>query len=653
MRPLAKYVLVLLGVGLLAFGAIAPPEHCPTVTSPQLRAAATETVDWFARNQNADGTWLYLYDADTGTTAPDYNVVRHAGAVMGLFQAAAAEIPGALESADAGLAWARDRLLERHDWAALSYRGETPTGATALLVAGLAQRREATGDRSYDDLLEQLGRFLADQVEPSGAVLAYFSVATNKPVPGAYSKYYTGEAYWALAFLHRVFPAGGWGEPAGQVGHYLATQRDDAEGYWPDLPDHWAAYGLSEWTEPLTASEVAYARRQAELFGSQVRWVSQRFGPWGLLVRGPHQPRGGGYGVVGEALTGLWRVSARDPRLASLEGPLSERAQCLAGLAIEAQSQTGSDRVRGAWFRDGSTRMDDQQHALAALLRTVAIVDADDTSRSAAPLALWAVALLAMINPLRLAFALPRYRPSAPVPSAPNPSAPTPAAAPPPPPPGEAGAVGAGQAGESSRAGAAGAGQAGESSPAGAVPAPGGAGAVAPAGVRGTAVHQPGGASSQRDVVRLAALGGGFGALLVLVLAVASIPLVEAMNVSNPALRIAAGSVGAIVAVAALSAPPPRPELGLSGWRAVVMPVAIPLMAGPGLVMLAISARADRGVGPLAVILAVGVALLAAAAAWLPVTGAGARVSVWAGRLVTALAVATSILLVIDGILDV
>jgi len=154
-------------------------------------------------------------------------------------------------------------------------------------------------------------------------------------------------------------------------------------------------------------------------------------------------------------------------------------------------------------------------------------------------------------------------------------------------------------------------------------------------------------------VVRLAALGGGFGALLVLVLAVASIPLVEAMNVSNPALRIAAGSVGAIVAVAALSAPPPRPELGLSGWRAVVMPVAIPLMAGPGLVMLAISARADRGVGPLAVILAVGVALLAAAAAWLPVTGAGARVSVWAGRLVTALAVATSILLVIDGILDV
>ena len=34
------------------------------------------------------------------------------------------------------------------------------------------------------------------------------------------------------------------------------------------------------------------------------------------------------------------------------------------------------ERVEGAWFRDGETRMDDQQHALAALLRTQAIVRA-------------------------------------------------------------------------------------------------------------------------------------------------------------------------------------------------------------------------------------------------------------------------------------
>ena len=95
---------------------------------------------------------------------------------------------------------------------------------------------------------------------------------------GEYSKYYTGEAYWALARLHRAFPGEGWGEAADRIGAYLATSRDEVEGHWPPIPDHWAAYGMSETVEfpergrpPLTEDELAYARRQAELFGIQAR----------------------------------------------------------------------------------------------------------------------------------------------------------------------------------------------------------------------------------------------------------------------------------------------------------------------------------------------------------------------------------------------
>ncbi len=94
--------------------------------------------------------------------------------------------------------------------------------------------------------MRRLGRFLASQVEPSGAVLAYYDAGTGKPVPDTYSKYYTGEAYWALARLHGQFPDEGWDEPADAVGNYLATERDDAEGHRLAIPDHWAAYGLSE-----------------------------------------------------------------------------------------------------------------------------------------------------------------------------------------------------------------------------------------------------------------------------------------------------------------------------------------------------------------------------------------------------------------------
>ena len=49
---------------LLSFGIVAPPERCPSVSAAELRHSAQSAVDWFVRNQNADGTWLYLYDAE-------------------------------------------------------------------------------------------------------------------------------------------------------------------------------------------------------------------------------------------------------------------------------------------------------------------------------------------------------------------------------------------------------------------------------------------------------------------------------------------------------------------------------------------------------------------------------------------------------------
>ena len=107
-------------------------------------------------------------------------------------------------------------------------------------------------------------------------MLAPYDPVAGEPVAGEYSKYYTGEAYWALARLHRAFPGEGWGEAADRIGAYLATSRDEVEDNWPPIPDHWAAYGAAETVEfpergdpPLTAAEAEYGRRQAELFGAR------------------------------------------------------------------------------------------------------------------------------------------------------------------------------------------------------------------------------------------------------------------------------------------------------------------------------------------------------------------------------------------------
>jgi small neutral amino acid transporter SnatA (MarC family) len=570
---------------VLVFGVGAPPERCPTVSPAELRRSAQAAVDWFVRNQEPDGDWLYEYDAEADSVSPEYNEVRHAGVTMGLYQAAAAGLPRALRSADRGTEWALDRLVEREGWAAFTYDGRTTTGATALLVAGLAIRREATGEARYDDELRRLGRFLLAQAEPSGAVLAEYDPVRGAPKPDLYSKYYTGEAYWALGLLHRTFPGEGWGRAADRIGAYLAGSRDEVEGNWPPIPDHWAAYGQAETVAfpgrdepPLTDSELDYAREQAGQFGMQARYLGQLFGPWGGPVRGGYEPRGGWFGVVGEALTSWWLTAQADARLADLRGPLAERSTCIAGLAVEEQAGAddarGADqpeRIDGAWFVDGTTRMDDQQHALAGLLRTIPIAQAEGSSSAGGDTPsgwLWAILLLVALNPARAVFGVPR-------------------------------------AGRSPRA-----------------------------------------------AVELAALGGIAGALAVCAAALVGSPLLDVLDVSDSSFRIAAGVVAALTGVIDLFRRPPQPEPALPGRRAALVPVAIPLVARPALLVLALGAGADSGVLVALGAMALGVALLSAAAAW-PIDGPRGRVLRWASRLLALGLVALGVVLAIDGILAV
>jgi small neutral amino acid transporter SnatA (MarC family) len=590
MMPVLGRAAVALALSLLfAFGVAAPPEHCPAVTTGQLRSSAQAAVDWFGRNQHPDRSWLYRYVVDEDAAPSEYNPIRHAGVTMALYQAAAMGLPRAEQSADRGTEWALDRLLERDGWAAVELDGAVPTGASALLAAGLVIRRETTGDTRYDELLRRLGRFLLTQTEPSGAVLAFYDRERGRPVPGVYSKYFTGEAYVAFTRLDRAFPRERWGEAAARVGTYLATSRDDAEGHWPPVPDHWAAYGMAEHfaggQRGPSGDEVSYARRQSGLFGVQVRWISQRFGPWGVAVRGTYEPGGGGYGVIGEGLTGWWLLAREEPGLADLREPLARRATCIAALAVSAQSDAEDaagaarpGRVKGAWIRGGETRMDDQQHALAALLRTIPIVasgeglaspgasDPDDEAPSAW---LWAAALLLALNPARAVFGVPR------------------------------------------------------------------------------------GGRSPRDRAALAAIGGAMGAVAVCAAAAAGEPLLEALDVSAPSFRIAAGVLAAVLAVGDLWRGAPAPKPGLGGRRAALVPVAVPLVARPVLLVLALGAGADQSIAVTAAALVAGVALLTALTAWCPADGPRARALRWAARLLAAGLLACGAILTIDGVLDV
>jgi small neutral amino acid transporter SnatA (MarC family) len=426
------------------------------------------------------------------------------------------------------------------------------------------------------------------QTEDRGSVIAYRD-PHGAPYAGVYSPFATGQVFWALALMHQQFPGEGWDARAVRIGTYLATERDDREDDMPDVSDHWAAYGLATvaaWpaadpAHPLPAALVPLFERQAGVLGLQIRWESQRSDGWlNTLVRGGHAIPAG-LGSLGEGIAGLWRVAGADPQLAGLTGALGERATCAAGMvasrqvtAAQAATYPEPGRVQGAWFHGGLTRMDDEQHTLSSMVRSLPIAEQARPGRPGAttdlPAVLGLLALFALANPGRIALGFP---------------------------------------------------------------------------VAGR---------SCRQRLAVAAVGGGLaGAALVVVAAVAD-PVLDALHVSAPTVRIAVAVVVVVTAIVDLVGRVPSPEPGLPGLGAGLVPVLIPLVLRPGLAVLTLSVAADHGVGPVAVAAALIVLATLGAGSTAPSISPRWRpVARWTMAAFAVVAIAAGIALAVDGIFDV
>jgi hypothetical protein len=423
-------VVAILGVGRVV---IAMPQHCGSGSSQQWSKAAAAAVGWFAANQRADGTFTYSYDSRTGSELDEYNWVRHAGVMLSLEQAETAGITTAGPVADRARARVLDDVTVAGDVAALRDGIEPTAGGTALLVAALAERYEHRGDPTDVDLLRSLGRYLVAQVQPNGQVDEYSDPVTLAPERGTPSIFTTSEVAFALARLERILPGEGFGTPVRTITHYVATRRALDAHVVPDLGDHWMAYALSEivrWPDPvaarLTPEELTWGRKQMGIVGVMTRFESQRTESWTDRVR-----RGGisitsAVGTHGEALSGWVAVAEAEPSLRPQLANVATSAQCNAGLlsvrqVTEARALEAPDpsKVEGGWLWHGVTRMDDQQHALSALVLATERADPAQLAssgilprRAPVPASPWLMVLagFAVINPIRLGLAARRRR---------------------------------------------------------------------------------------------------------------------------------------------------------------------------------------------------------------------------------------------------
>lgn len=382
-RRLALHLSGLVVGALVVRIGVVPAEVCPPVTAGEVRSSIESATRWLERGVQPDGRYLYGYHRDTGVVSTDYNEVRHAGIVMVLYQAfAATGSPGALAAADAGMERALRQVFDHGDWIAWAPPGEMTSGGNGLLLAGLAIRRAATGDRTYDEPMRGIARFLTVLQYPDGSVSVGWREGAG-PIE-ATSLYSTGETAWALALVDRAFPGEGWGEAAVRTVDYMVTERDRAEGRLSRLPDHWAAHALADLRpDLLTDDRIDYARRLAGYFSIRLRFESQRLGTGvNLLVRWyPGTPAG--VGTAGEGMGALHVLASADRRLADLLEGIEDRIVCTAGLmvdrqvtAAEAAGAVHPELEAGAWFYRGYTQMDDQQHTITALIDALVVLEA-------------------------------------------------------------------------------------------------------------------------------------------------------------------------------------------------------------------------------------------------------------------------------------
>ncbi len=437
-RVVLVWLLVTLGVLAVARTVVALPERCGSPTAETVDAAIADTVAWYVRNQRPDGRWLYRYDGVADVDLGDYNWVRHAGVLLSLEQAArfldGPVAEAAATTADRG--WeAAEREAITVPTAAGPGRLLATTGGSALAGVAWAERRERTGDSTLDDDLAQWVRLVASQVQSDGSVLNQVDRTTGEGLPGSTGPFSTGQALFLLYRTARLVAQQGVDvgadlsstlEPTGRrIGQYIARDRAAAEGFVPDTSDHWGAYGFADlMTTPggsafLTHDELSFAREQIGIGGVQVRYESQRTnGGLDRWLRG-RQTLPAGLGTVGELLGGWWTVTTVHPALTQYRPAVESRLACTAGMLVDRQTRGADadaaadpDRSRGAWFQFGITQMDDQQHALSALLLARVTGAVPDQGRleliprrpvvpeSAVVVILAAVALL---NPVRLA----------------------------------------------------------------------------------------------------------------------------------------------------------------------------------------------------------------------------------------------------------
>lgn len=218
------------------------------ITRSQLLEAAWMAARNLAYNTKDDGMMGYHQRPEVDRFAKGYNIVRHAGAVWGLFTAYKAT--GDVELLNAGLRALKYLIpnikiaAEDPNVAYLDYQGQSILGTNALTAMALVDIPPELLTPEWKTLREKLGNgVIAFQVADGQFYASWSQKLKGGPVPSPQPRYYPGEAFLSLVSLYETDPQPKWLAAAKKCAEAQMREWDKDP---KQQPDAWVVQAMSK-----------------------------------------------------------------------------------------------------------------------------------------------------------------------------------------------------------------------------------------------------------------------------------------------------------------------------------------------------------------------------------------------------------------------
>ena len=203
--PAKSFLLAISTILLCPTDGIAAPE---AVTRAGLTAAARSGGDYLVRVQRPDGSFHYYYNAaEDRFERRTYNIVRHAGTAISLFELySQTRDIRYLDSAKRAARFLETRFRPapgRNAIYVLDYDGKAKLGANGLAVVALTKLLELDPKSNARAKAQRLANLILMLQRKDGSFHTRYRLRPNDP-PGIASLYYPGEAILGLARLYDV-----------------------------------------------------------------------------------------------------------------------------------------------------------------------------------------------------------------------------------------------------------------------------------------------------------------------------------------------------------------------------------------------------------------------------------------------------------------